>query len=200
MKKIMKDAFALFAITLVSGILLAAVYAITKEPIAKAEMEARAVAYRAVFADVDQFVSDDEVDAALAIAEDARATFGEALFATDANGEKQGCVMTLGANGYAGEIKLTLGITMDGKLTGISILSHSETVGLGAKCTDEAFYGQFANKPVANFQVVKGGADADNEIDAISGATVTSEGVTEAVNAGIWFAQTYMGVGGGAAA
>ncbi len=205
MKKIRKDAFALFAITLVAGTLLAAVYAITKDPIAKAEMEARSAAYRTVFADAAQFEADEAVDAAVKSADEqlaaagfAGVTIGDALYATDANGEKLGGVMTLGGKGYGGVIQLTLGITADGKISGISILSHSETAGLGAKCTDQAFYGQYAGKPAEMLTVVKDGADADNEIDTISGATVTSDAVTEAVNAGIWFAENYMNIKGGA--
>lgn len=207
MKKIMKDAFALFAITLVAGVLLAAVYEITKKPIAKAEQEARAAAYSAVFADAAEFVIDEQLKTAVAAADEELETAGfggaslsDALYVTDADGEKIGCVMTLSGKGYNGEIQLTLGIGADGKTTGISILAHSETAGLGAKCTDEAFYGQYAGKPAEILSVVKNGADADNEIDAISGATVTSKAVTEAVNAGIWFAQNHMNIGGGAAA
>lgn len=208
MKKIMKDAFALFAITLVAGVLLAAVYAITKEPIAQAELEARAAAYRTVFTDAAAFAADDSVDAAVKNAETELAAAGftgvsvtDALYATGANGETLGCVMTVGGKGYGGVIQLTMGITADGKLSGISILSHSETAGLGAKCTEEAFYGQYAGKPAQQLTVVKNGATADNEIDTISGATVTSKAVTDAVNAGIWFAQKHMmNIKGGAAA
>ena len=206
MKKILKDAFSLFAITLVAGALLAGVYAITKGPIAKAEQEARAQAYSAVFKNAAAFETDDALTAAVKNADEAleNAGFGgaslsDALYVKDANGKTVGCVMTLGGNGYGGVINFTLGVTLDGKITGISILAHSETVGLGSKCTDESFYGQFADKPATpTFTVVKGGAGEVDEIDAISGATVTSRAVTEAVNAGVWFAQEYMQVEGGA--
>ncbi len=203
MKKIAKDAFALFMITLVAGVLLAAVYAVTKEPIARAALEARAKAYRGIFAQAASFAEDDAVNEALKNADEALSKAGfagckvaDALYATDANGEKIGYVLTVSGSGYGGPIDLTLGIGTDGKLTGISILSHTETAGLGSKCTDESFYGQFAGKSATALSVVKGRAN-ETQIDSISGATVTSQGVTNAVNAGIWFVSEYMQVGGG---
>ena len=205
MKKILKDAFALFLITLVAGAMLAGVYEITKAPIAQAEQEARAQAYSAVFANAVEFSADDSLTAAVKKADDEfkQVGFGgvaleDALYVKDASGNITGCVMTLGGKGYGGTIRLTMGITTDGMITAISILAHSETAGLGSKCTEPAFYGQFANKPATTFTVVKGGAGNDSEIDAISSATITSEGVTQAVNAGVWFAKTYMGIEGGA--
>ena len=64
------------------------------------------------------------------------------------------------------------------------MLSNSETAGLGAKCTEEEFAGQFAGKSANGIEYVKGGgASADNQIDAISGATITTNAVTEGVNA-----------------
>lgn len=204
MKKIFKDAFALFAITLVAGLLLAAVYAVTKGPIEKANLEARAAAYRSVFTDAASFKDSEQVNAAVKTAgESLKAagfigcTLSDALYATDANGEVLGYVMSVGGKGYGGMISLTLGIDNDGKITGISILSHSETAGLGAKCTEESFYGQFTGKTAGKLTVVQGGAN-DTQIDSISGATVTSDAVTQAVSAGCWFAQEYMQGGAGA--
>lgn len=206
MKKILKDAFALFCITLVAGVALAGVYAVTKDPIAKAEMEARSAAYRVVFADAASFASDDALDEKLENKENlvstsgiAGATLADALYVKDAAGNTVGYVMTVGGKGYGGTIQVAMGITADWKITGISILSHSETAGLGSKCTDESFYGQFANQPAAHFEAVKNPSNEMSstvEIEAISGATVTSKGVTDAVNLGIWFAQTHMQGGG----
>lgn len=206
MKKILKDAFALFCITLVAGVALAGVYAVTKDPIAKAEMEARASAYRVIFTDAAEFATDDKLDETLKnintlVSQSgiAGATVSDALYAKDAAGNVTGYVMTVGGKGYGGTIQVAMGITADWKVTGISILSHSETAGLGSKCEDESFYGQFANQPAAPFEAVKnpsGETSSHVEIQAISGATVTSKGVTDAVNVGIWFAQTYMQGGG----
>ena len=79
---------------------------------------------------------------------------------------------------------------MEGTVTGVEILSISETAGLGMRAAEEEFKGQFRNKAVDQFAVTKAGASAENEIDAISGATFTSSAVTNGVNAGICFYQS----------
>ena len=73
----------------------------------------------------------------------------------------------------------------DGTVNGIKILSISETAGLGMRATEESFYGQFAGRKVENFSYTKTGATADDEIDAISGATITTRAMTNGVNAGL---------------
>lgn len=204
MKKILKDALMLFLITLISGLALAAVYEITKEPIETAELAERADAYRLVFADAVEFETAPAVDAAVAESAAILAEAGfspvsisDALYAVDGSGNRIGCVMTVNAKGYGGTIQFTMGIKEDKTISGISILSHSETAGLGALCTEESFYGQFADKPAETLTVVKTGAVEPNEVDVISGATVTTNGITAGVNAGIWFAENGLQIGGG---
>lgn len=201
MNKIVKEALVLFLITLIAGVALATVYEFTKDPIAAAELTERAEAYRTVFADAADFAADETADAAvkqaaalLADAGFAPISVSDALYALNATGERIGCVMTMQAKGYGGTIQFTMGVTADKTVSGISILSHSETPGLGAHCTEESFYGQYTGKPAKTFTVVKTGAGDPNEIDAISGATITSNGITNAVNAGIWFAENALNV------
>ena len=79
----------------------------------------------------------------------------------------------------------SMGILKDGTVNGIKILSISETAGLGMRATEESFYGQFAGRKVENFSYTKTGATADDEIDAISGATITTRAMTNGVNAGL---------------
>ncbi len=67
-------------------------------------------------------------------------------------------------------------------VSGIDIIKHSETPGLGAKADQPAFKDQFKGKPTEDLVVVKTGASSDEEIDSISGATITSRAVTNAVN------------------
>ncbi|MDE5679836.1 MAG: FMN-binding protein, partial [Lachnospiraceae bacterium] len=88
--------------------------------------------------------------------------------------------------GYGGNIELMVGITMEGSISGISILSISETPGLGMQAGD-VLVPQFAGKMAEAFVYTKTGAAADNEIDAISGATITTRAVTNAVNAGLYY-------------
>ena len=89
-------------------------------------------------------------------------------------------------SGYGGAIEVIVGISTDGTITGVDIGSMSETAGLGAKSKDDAFKGQYTGKAVATpLEVAKGSASADNQILAISGATISSTAVTDGVNAAI---------------
>ena len=101
---------------------------------------------------------------------------------TDANGENIGRVYLIDAKGYGGPISLMVGIKSDGILAGISILASSETPGLGKKAESPDFYDQFSNKDVDAFTVVKGAVNTDDQISAISGATITSKAITDAIN------------------
>ena len=93
-----------------------------------------------------------------------------------------GRVYLIDAKGYDGPIMLMVGIKSDSSVAGISILSSTETPGLGKKAEDSDFYGQFSNRDVDAFTVVKGEAKTDDQISAISGATTTSRAITDAVN------------------
>ena len=88
---------------------------------------------------------------------------------------------------YKDYISLAMGYSLDGTVQGIAFLSINETAGLGMNATKPGFKDQFTNKKVDQFEVTKTGATADNQIDAISSATITSRAVTNAVNTGIGF-------------
>ena len=87
-----------------------------------------------------------------------------------------------------------MGVQMDGTLNGISFLTIEETTGLGMEAKKPSFYTQFSGKKVEQFVYTKSGASESYEIDALSGATITTNAVTNAVNAGLKAAQ-YLGVG-----
>ena len=78
--------------------------------------------------------------------------------------------------GYGGEIEVTTAVTKDMTISGVSIGTMSETPGLGAKSKDEAFIGQYKDKPAKEIKVIKNGTPADDQIVAIAGATITSNG------------------------
>ena len=82
-------------------------------------------------------------------------------------------------------IQFAMGIQDDGTLNGISILSIGETAGLGMRANTDAFKDQFKDKKVDKFEYTKTGATADNQIDALSGATITTNAMTNGVNAGL---------------
>ena len=190
MKKILKDAFALLMITLVAGILLGFVYSITKEPIAQQEQLTKERSCQEVFADAATFENDTEdLEAATAAMKAAGyevQTLSEILVAKDASGSTLGYVLSLvDPEGYGGDISFMMGIRLDGTLNGISILSIGETAGLGMNADTDAFKSQFANKKVEKFTFTKTGSTSDSEIDALSGATITTTAITNGVNAGL---------------
>lgn len=203
MKSMIKDAAILLIITLFSGLILGLVYQITKEPIALAEEKAAKEAYAEVFPEAADFEMLE-----LAVPEDETWYAGwvnsgfegvdidNALAALNESGNRIGYVLTVTSHeGYGGDITFTMGITNDGTLNGISILSISETAGLGMKA-ESVLKPQFANKNVASFTYTKTGAMNDSQIDAISGATITTNAVTTAVNGGLYYFQTQLGGSG----
>ncbi len=199
MKEMMKNTGILLAITLISGLLLGVVYQITKEPIAAQEEKAKQEACMEVFADAASF---EEVElqapdaAAWESAGYAQETVDEVMAALDSAGSAQGYVITVTTKeGYGGDIQFTVGVRADGTVNGISLLSISETAGLGMRA-EEVLKPQFANKNVEKFEYTKNGAAAENQIDAISGATITTNAVTNGVNAALYYFQTELGGGG----
>lgn len=106
--------------------------------------------------------------------------------AIGADGSQLGFVVTVTTSeGYGGDIQFTMGVSEDGTLNGISILSIGETPGLGMKADTEEFKSQFVGKNAEVLRYTKTGAAADDEIDALSGATITTNAMTNGVNAGL---------------
>ena len=111
--------------------------------------------------------------------------FSDAVYVGIENGEIKGyAVNVVTPEGYGGDIQFTVGFDMEGTVTGVSMLSISETAGLGMKAKEAEFLNQYVGKSGGSFVVNKdNSAGAANEIDAISGATVTTRAVTKGVNA-----------------
>ena len=169
-----------------------------KEPIEQAEQQAKEEAYKDVFADADSFTAVQEFDSGTAASwlseKGYNADIDEAVAALDKDGKELGYVFTITSHeAYDGDLQLALGITSDGTVNGISFLSLSETAGLGMEADTDAFKSQFAGKNVTEFKYTKSGAASDNEIDALSGATITTNAVTNAVNAGLAYADYLKG-------
>ena len=191
--KIIKDAMALTLITLVAGLALGAVHGITKDPIARQEALTKEAAYKEVFADAESYETvemTDELAGQLRSSLDSEGykaqSIDEVVDAVDASGNSLGYVITvITSEGYGGDIKFSMGIQADGTMNGISILSISETAGLGMRANTDEFKSQFVGKNTDHIVYTKDGASADNEIDALSGATVTTKAMTNGVNAGL---------------
>lgn len=193
MNKILKDALILTAITFVSGLALSGVYEITKDPIAEQEVLKKQRACQEVFVRAEEFEEVEltadltgqmrkELDAKGLTAQE----ISEVMEAQDASDMTLGYVITvISAEGYGGDIQMSVGIELDGTVNGIYFLSIDETPGLGMKANTDTFKSRFSGKNVDAFVVTKKGAAAENEIDALSGATFTSKAVVNGVNAGI---------------
>lgn len=198
MQSMLHDAGILFAITLIAGIILGFVYQITKAPIAAQKEKAQIKACQEVFADADAFeeVADFDIKKATDHLKEAgfsaQSMSDVVRVAKDAAGETLGYVMTVTTSeGYGGDIVFTMGVRIDGTLNGISLLAISETPGLGMKA-EEVLKPQFTNKKVSSFEYTKSGAVGDSQIDAISGATITTNALTNGVNAGLEYFRTVL--------
>lgn len=144
--------------------LLAFTNSVTDPIIKKAEEEAKKAARIEVLPGADDFLQVEQAGLPDAVTEVYQAT-------NDA-----GYTFSIVAQGYGGRntLKMAVGIGMDGKLTGVKVLDHKETQGLGSKITtDEKFYGQFPGLDAA------GAAGADT----ISGATFSSNYYKDAIAA-----------------
>lgn len=191
--KFLKNCLALFVITLVAGVSLAFVNEVTKEPIAKAQDKARLEAYEVVYPNAEFKVMDNSDEILKASSKSlekdnlSQCSVDDVLSVTDKNGNLIGYVFSATSpSGYGGDIKVAIGVSnKTNKITGFTVLSHSETAGLGAKATEDEFKSQFIGKSANGINYTKNGASNDTEIDALSGATITSNAVCEAVDSAL---------------
>ena len=187
-KSMIKNALILFAITLVAGVLLGLVYQVTKEPIAYQEKLAQDKANQSVFATASTFedVALDEAAAAQVATDFAGVTIESVKEAEDASGAGLGYVIQVKSKGYGDFITYTVGITNESSINGISIIKIAETPGLGMNA-EKVLVPQFVDKAASALTVAKSGqvTDANSQIEAISGATITSRAVTNGVNAAV---------------
>lgn len=201
MNKIIKNTLILTAITVVSGLLLGIVYDVTKEPIAMAQENAKQEAFQAVLpsaASFDTYESFDEQKAASLLQENGytQDTITEVAVGKDEGGEIIGYVINVTSHeGYAGDIEMSVGIAGDGTVKGLEMLSISETAGLGMKASEDDFKNQFKDKQVEKFSYTKTNEKGDDKIDAISGATITTNAVTNAVDSALMYFQNELGGG-----
>ena len=187
-KSMIKNALILFAITLVAGVLLGLVYQVTKDPIAYQEKLAQDKANQSVFADAATF-EDVEINTEAAadnLADYPGVSFESVKKALDGAGNVLGYVITVKSKGYGDFIEYTVGITNEGNINGISLIKIAETPGLGMNA-EKVISPQFVDKAATLFSVVKSGqlTDSTTQIEAISGATITSKAVTNGVDGAV---------------
>ncbi|MEM1134818.1 MAG: RnfABCDGE type electron transport complex subunit G [Bacteroidota bacterium] len=164
----------LAVVTLAASASLGFVYELTKGPIAKAQLEKQKAAINEVMSGFDNNPIEEVLSFAMPHSQDSL------LFYPVMQGEtKMGfAVKTFSKKGYSGLIELMVGIDTKGNVKQIAVLSHKETPGLGSKIKDDAFKIQFIGVQQGTALKVK--KDGGN-IDAISGATISSRAVCEAI-------------------
>lgn len=188
---IIKDTMAITIITLVAGLALGVVQDITAKPIAQQKALEKEQAYKNVFPDADSFesiISEQDPDLEAYLDENGYPAqdIDEVMLVKDESGSEIGYAFTVTTSeGYGGDIQFAMGVKDDGTLNAISILTISETAGLGMKANTDEFKSQFAGKQVESFAYTKDGAASDEQIDALSGATITTNAMVNGVNAGL---------------
>lgn len=196
-----KDALILALITLIAGLLLGGMFELTKDARAKQAERTKKNAYRAVFTDSEEYSFDEVVLTELKDMDSALENAGLSgkliidgfVVASDSDGVTVGYIANITSKeGYGGDISFSVGISIEGTITGISVLSISETPGLGMKAKEDSFLNQYLDKN--GMFVVKEEPEAGEEvIDAISGATITSRAMTNGVNGALVAYSIYTG-------
>ncbi len=180
-KEILIPTVALLVICLIATALLAGTNTITKEKIALNAVETEKASRMLVLPEGKEYGEVTTLENGLTY-----------CVGTDENGEEVGYVFTAGAKGYGGTVSVMVGLDMNGTITGVEILSHSETPGLGANSVKPEFKNRFVGK-AGQLTVDKNSNDGQN-VQAITAATITSKAVTSAVNA---VTATYAEITGG---
>ena len=188
-KFVVRVAGTLTAICLVVAALLGGVNAITADKIAAINQANTEASLAAVSSGADEFTPLELTDAMLAAASANGGKLTEA-YAVKAAGETIGSAFKVVASGSQGNIEMIVGVDADNAVTGVSIVSNKETAGIGSKVMN--------NDPLPSGTGVleqfigmsgAGTLTVGKNVDAISGATVSSKGVTKGVNAALAVAE-----------
>jgi len=175
-KFILKLGIILFLIVSVSTLALSVVNYITKDIIVQKNAELQDNARRNVMADADSFeIVEDYKPVSEYVTEVYTAYTGK---------NRIGYCVNISPVGYGGKIDMIVGINDNFTVSGVNIVSMSETAGLGANSVKPEFLDRYKGK-TQGMTVVKSPTDDTNTINALSGATITSKAVTEGVNLAI---------------
>ena len=183
MKENIKLGLILLLITGIAGLSLGGAFEITKGPIAEKVAADKQAAMKELLPVAEKFdTTDIDLKGNEKILEVNTGVSGT---------EIAGYAIKVAPKGYGGPVEVMVGISSEGKVTGIKILSHSETPGLGANAPKAEFSDQYKDKPIKEaLEVVKATPTKENQIQAITGATITSKAVTLGVNDAIDFYNT----------
>ncbi|MEN3202801.1 MAG: RnfABCDGE type electron transport complex subunit G [Atribacterota bacterium] len=173
MTKILRTALALTVVCGVAALALSFVYVVTRERIASEARKELDEALALVFPEGENFTPIDLATLG-PIPESKELQFLEAYEAIK-GGKRQGIVVKVASTGYGGPIVLLIGVdTEKGTITGIRVLEHQETPGLGSNVAAEPFLSQFLGKPLTSPFTI------GEDVQAVSGATISSRAVARA--------------------
>ncbi len=186
MKETLRLCFVLTLIGAVCAAVMAAVDQQTKAPIAKSKTAEKMDAVKVVMPPTDNDLEKDQITI-----KDEDMQMEMTFFP----GKKDGVVigaafLAIAPGGYSGPIEVLVGVDTAGVVTGVEIVKHAETPGLGSKITTPMFKGQFIGKSVkdpANWSVMKDGGP----FKQITGATISSRAVTSAIASGLEFLEAH---------
>ena len=164
-KDLIKYGVLLMGICAVSGLLLSGVYKLTEKRIAGQKVLEEKLASQEVLPEAATFKKEIRK--------------GETVEIGLKNGKKVGEVYSVTTRGYSGEIKLKVGLNLEGRITGVKILESNETPGLGARIKGQKFLEQFKGKGSDKLYLRK--KKPSGEIDSITGATISSAAVVDAI-------------------
>jgi len=167
---------ALFVITAVAGLFMAAVYSVTKEPIAISQKAKINNAIKMVIPEFDTILD------TILMPEDGKdsITIHRLLKGTEKSGV---AVQTYTDKGFSGRFTLMVGFMPDGSISNIEVLEHKETPGLGTKMALPAFKDQFKGLKLSELTGEKLKVKKDGgTVDAITAATISSRAFCDAVN------------------
>ena len=189
-KFILKVAGTLTVISLVVAALLGLVDSVTRDKIAAIEAENTRIAMSAVAPEGIEFGDKMEITDALAAAASAQGGKLVELYPMTNGGADAGYVMKISASGSQGSIVMMVGVDADKAITGISVVSHSETSGIGTKVVGNE--PNAAGEPVLDQFIGMNGSGSlvvGKNITAVSGATVSTKGINMGANAALAVAE-----------
>ena len=183
--RIPKPVIALTLIAAIAGVALSGVYSVTKDTIDEQKALAEATAYKEVCPEAASFAYNDKAQEILG---DEGADVGDAhinacYVGKDDGGNTVGYALSVTSKGFGGNVVMALGLTPEGAVKKISFTELNETAGLGMRADEDSFKDQFVGKSGS----ITYGQDG---VEAMSGATVTSTAVKNALNAGFSFYET----------
>lgn len=183
MKEMLKLGAILLVITSIAAGLLALANDKTSGTIAELTEKKNNESRMAIFKDAKSFKEIDKKD--LKDVQKKHGDVQEVFEALDSSNKVIGYTVKTATAGYADKIEVTTGISVKGKITGVSVGNNSETPGLGSKAAEPAFQDQFNDQSVKKKLEVVKSAPGEGQIQALTGATITSNGVTVGVNTAV---------------